>query len=117
MNRDLHPPVSVVVPVRDEPAALPAALASVLAQDYAGGIEVVVADGSTGSETAAAVRAFPDVLLVANPDGHTPAGLNRGIAAASHGIVVRCDAHCALPPDYVPVAVETLQSQMSGPRE
>ena len=39
MNRDLHPPVSVVVPVRDEPAALPAALASVLAQDYAGGIE------------------------------------------------------------------------------
>ena len=103
------PPVSVVVPVRDEPGTIAAALDSVLAQDYGAAIEIVVADGSRGPETGALVRArFPCVRLVANPDGGTSAGLNRAVAAASHGIVVRCDAHCVLPPDYVRVAVAVL---------
>ena len=103
------PPVSVVVPVRDEPATIAAALDSVLAQDYGAAIEIVVADGSRGPETGALVRArFPGVRLVANPDGGTSAGLNRAVAAASHGIVVRCDAHCVLPPDYVQAAVAVL---------
>ena len=156
------PPVSVVIPVRDEPGELPAALASVLAQDYEGVIEIVVADGSASSETADSIRARdregaietvmadgsaiagamdairsrdrggatgfdmvdgpdppgaahalrserPEVRIVPNPDGSTPAGLNRAIAAASHGILVRCDARSRLPPGYVRTAVETLE--------
>lgn len=103
------PAVSVVIPVRDEPDALAGALASVLAQDYPGAVEVVVADGSAGPETAAlARRRFPSVRLVANPRAVTPAGLNRAVAAASHGIVARCDARCVLPAHYLRIAVETL---------
>ena len=103
------PPVSVVIPVRDEPAALAAALASVLAQDYGAEIEIVVADGSRHPETGELVRErFPATRLVANPCGGTSAGLNRAVAAASHAILVRCDAHSELPPGYVRLAVDAL---------
>ena len=62
------PPVSIVVPVRDEPGALLGALASATAQDYEGEIEVIVADGSERPETAVAVRArFPQVRLGGAP--------------------------------------------------
>ena len=104
------PGVSVVVPARDESAALPAALASVAAQDYAGEVEIVVADGSHGPAMADAVRArFPGVRIVANPRRHIPAGLNRAVRVASHDIIVRCDARCVLAPDYVRAAVATLE--------
>ena len=108
------PGVSIVIPARNEAAALPAALASALAQDYAGAMEVIVADGSEDPAMAEAVRAqFPGVRLVANPDRHTPGGVNRAVRAAVHRIIVRCDARCdarcVLPPDYVRIAVATLE--------
>ena len=104
------PGVSIVVPARDEAAALPAALASALAQDYAGALEIVVADGSEGPAMAAMVaERFPGVRLVANPDRHIPGGLNRAVAAARHPVIVRCDARCELPPDYVTRAVAILE--------
>ena len=103
------PPVSIVIPARNEAKMLPAALASALAQDYAGAIEIVVADGSDGPGMADAFRArFPGVRIAANPDRSIPAGLNRAIAAAAHDIILRCDARCVLPPDHVRRAVATL---------
>ena len=103
-------PVSIVVPARDEEAMLPAALASALAQDYEGEIEIVVADGSHGPGTADAVRArFPQARLVANPERGIAAGLNRALAAAVHDVIVRCDARCILPPDHVRRCVATLE--------
>ena len=96
------PGVSIVIPARDAALTLPAALASALAQDYPGPLEVVVADGSADAATADMVRArFPGVRLVANPERHIPAGLNRAVRAASHRIIARCDARCVLPRDYV----------------
>ena len=103
------PPVSIVIPVRNEAAMLPSALASALAQDYGGKIEIVVADGSDGPETANRVRLrFPSVRVVANPDRGIAAGLNRAVRAASHPVIVRCDARCVLPPGYVRMAVAAL---------
>ncbi len=104
-----HPPVSVVIPARNEEEALPRALDAVLAQDYPGTVEIVVADGSDGPAMAEMVRArYPAVRLVANPDRIIPAGLNRAVAAAAHAVIVRCDARSELPPDYVSRAVVTL---------
>ena len=45
MNPNELPPVSVIIPARNAAATLADTLESVLAQDYAGGIEVIVADG------------------------------------------------------------------------
>ena len=104
------PGVSIIIPARGETAALPAALASTLAQDYAGAVEIIIADGSEGPDMAAMVRArFPGARLVSNPDRHIPGGLNRAVAAATHPVIVRCDAHCELPPDYVRRAVAVLE--------
>ena len=103
------PPVSVIVPARDAEATLGAALDSVLAQDYAGGLEVVVADGSEGGATAALLRRrYPSVRRVPNPARSAPAGLNLALRAARHAVVARCDAHSVLPPGYLSRAVETL---------
>ena len=109
-NAPASAPVSIVIPARDEEARLPAALASALAQDYAGEIEIVVADGSDRPDMAEAVRTrFPGVRIVPNPDRGISAGLNRALRAAAHDIVLRCDARCLLPPHYVRLAVATLR--------
>ena len=104
------PGVSVLIPARDEAAALPAALASVVAQDHPYPVEVIVADGSGGPATARAARsALPGVRVVPNPGRTAAAGLNRALRAARHGIVARCDARCELPPDYLRRAVAALE--------
>ncbi|MDE2691321.1 MAG: glycosyltransferase family 2 protein [Acidobacteriota bacterium] len=103
------PPVSVIVPARDAEATLPAALESILAQDYESGFEVIVADGSESDGTRQFVGGdFPGVRVVANPDGSIPSGLNRALAAARHPVIARCDARAALPPGYLTRAVAAL---------
>lgn len=103
------PPVSIVVPARNAEETLPATLEAALSQDYGGAVEIVVADGSDTRATAELLGGrFPEVRRVENPERTTPSALNRALAAASHRIVVRCDAHAVFPPDYLARAVETL---------
>ena len=102
----------MVIPVRNEARAIRAAIASCLRQRYDGRLEVVVADGMSTDGTRDVVTeimaADARVRLVDNPDLVTPAALNRGIAAASGEVIVRCDAHAELPPGYVIRAVAQL---------
>lgn len=98
------PTVSVIIPARNAAAVLPRALDSVDAQDYPNIVDVVVAAADSRSADVAQGRA----IVVDNPEGSTPAGLNLAIAAASGDIVVRCDAQSLLPPDYVSRAVATM---------
>ena len=101
--------VSVIVPARNAEDSLPATLDAVLAQDYAGAIEVIVADGSDTPATAEMLRRrYPTVRRVPNPARTTAAGLNRALRAATGEIVVRCDAHAMLSPCHVRRAVGTL---------
>ena len=69
------PAVSVIVPARDAEATLPAALESVLAQDYGGEIEAIVADGSETSATRDLVRRrFPGYGSLPTRSGRLRAG-------------------------------------------
>lgn len=105
-----YPSVSVVIPARDAAATIGATLDSVLAQEYPGELEVVVADGSATPDMADAIRrGWPSVRVIPNPERVTPAGLNHAIRESGGEIVVRCDAHATLAPGYVRRAVETLQ--------
>ena len=103
------PPVSVVMPVGGEdPADVEEALRSVRAQDYDGAIEIVAALACAAPGLrAAAARA--GARVVRNPRGSAAGGLNAALAAASHAVVVRCDARSVLPPDYVRRAVAALE--------
>ncbi len=105
--------VSVVVPVLDEERHLADAVGRLLGQRYDGPLEVVLALGPSADRTDDVARelaaADPRVVLVPNPSGRTPSGLNAAIARAEHDVIVRVDAHALVPDDYVATAVEALE--------
>jgi hypothetical protein len=106
------PPVSVVMPVLNEERHLRDAVEGVLAQDYPGPFELVMALGPSKDRTdeiaAQLCAEHPQVSSVPNPSGSTPAALNAAVAATAYDIVVRVDGHALFPADYVRTAVEVL---------
>jgi hypothetical protein len=106
-------PVSVIMPVRNEERHLEDAVRHVLAQDYPGGIEVVLAVGPSRDATAQIAQrlaaADSRVAVVANPTGDRPAANNLAIKSSRHPIVARVDGHALIPPGYLLQAVKTLQ--------
>ena len=109
-ERDLEAwSVAIVIPARNAVRILPFALDSAIAQDYDGMIEVIVADGSDDSAVVELVDArYPTVRVVANPERILPTGVNRAVTQSSCSVIVRCDAHTTLPPDYVKNSVRIL---------
>lgn len=102
------------MPIRNEALHLAAAIDSVRAQGYPGGLHVVLGVGPStdGTEALAASMAYDavDLTVVANPTGKTPAALNLAIAAGSAPVVVRVDGHSVLSPGYIEHAVAALRS-------
>lgn len=109
--------VTLVVPARNEEAALPACLESLLAQDWPA-LEVLVVDGASTDGTADVVRRFaerdPRVRLLTNELRIIPVSLNLALAAARGRWLVRVDAHASVPPNYVRIAVAHLQGGQYG---
>lgn len=111
---ELSPPIGVsyVMPVLNDASHVRAAVESILAQAYDGPVEVLIALGPSIDGTAELVAdlAARDarVRVLENAVGSTPAGLNIGIRAAVHPVVVRVDSHSMLPTDYTSIAVEAL---------
>lgn len=107
------PDVSIILPCRNEAAFIDACLASVLAQEIHGlTFELIVVDGMSEDGTRQKIEAWRErdarVRLVENPGRIVPTGLNVALAIARAPIVVRMDAHCTYPPDYVQSCVEAL---------
>ncbi len=106
------PPVTAVIPARNEENAIAAALTSILDQGYAGPLDIVVAVAPSTDRTLEILNAIAAtverVTVVDNPAGTTPAGLNAAIAEATGDVIVRCDAHSEIPAGYVTAAVRTL---------
>jgi succinoglycan biosynthesis protein ExoA len=106
------PGVSYVMPVLNEATHVRAAVDSLLAQDYAGPIEVTIALGPSIDGTTELVEELAAVdtriRVVDNVVGSTPAGLNLAIRESHFPVVVRVDAHSVLPADYTRIAVETM---------
>jgi hypothetical protein len=111
-DADELPGVSYVMPVLNEVTHVRAAVDSLLAQDYAGPIEVALALGPSIDGTtellAELSAADPRIRVLENEVGSTPSGLNIAILASTYPVVIRVDAHSVLPPDYTRIAVETL---------
>jgi GT2 family glycosyltransferase len=97
--------ISVIAPMRGEdPANLSAFVEDVAAQDFAGEIEVLVADGGDCDRDhmqAAAERRGLALRIVDNPAGWVSPGLNACIRAASGDLIVRLDCHSRYPSDYL----------------
>lgn len=104
--------VSFVMPVLNERDYLERAVRTVLAQEIAGPLELVLALGpsSDGTTELAHGLAAADerIRVVDNPEADIPVGLNLAIRASRHPTIVRVDAHSELAPGYTARALETL---------
>lgn len=107
-----YPPVSVVMPVRNEERHLAEAVRHVLGQDYPGEFELVLAVGPSADRTEQIARdlaaAQPRLTVVPNPTGQIPAALNAAVRAARHAVIARMDGHALMPPGYLATAVAAL---------
>lgn len=105
--------VSYIMPVLNDATHVRAAVESILAQDYTGPVEVLIALGPSIDGTAELVADLATrdsrLRVLDNEVGSTPAGLNIGIRAARYPVIVRVDSHSMLPMDYARIAVETLE--------
>ena len=106
------PAVSAVMPVRDEEKHLADSVARVLAQDYPGGLELILAVGPSRDRTAQIARelaaADTRVLVVPNPSGKISSAMNAAIKVARYGVITRIDGHALLPDGYLLTAVRAL---------
>ena len=108
------PAISVILPVLNEEPHLAESVMAILAQDYTGMFEVILALGPSRDRTnkVAEELAARDsrVKLVANPSGKTAAGLNLAIAASMSPVIVRVDGHAKIPNNYLSLAIGILQA-------
>lgn len=113
LDGSLLPFVSVILPILNEELYLRDAVHSILAQDYQGIFEVVLAVGPSKDRTEEIAQELhsenSQVIVVANPSGRTAAGLNLALQASRGSIIVRVDGHSQIPDGYITRAVATLQ--------
>ncbi|GAY12870.1 putative bi-functional transferase [Pseudonocardia sp. N23] len=97
----LTEPVSVIVPAYNEKECIAATLRAVAASDHP--VEIIVVDDGSTDGTAEIVEALaiPGVRLIRQANAGKPAALNRGVRAASHGIVVMLDGDTIFEADTV----------------
>jgi Glycosyl transferase family 2 len=107
-----YPPVSVVMPVRNEEQHLAESVRQVLGQDYPGPVELVLAVAPSADRTEQIARdleaAEPRITVVANPSGKIAAALNLAVRTARHQVIARIDGHALFPSGYLRTAVAVL---------
>lgn len=110
-----RPLVTVIIPAKNEAAAIADALRAVEVQTYPlERIEVVVVAGdSTDGTCDIAAKVLVDSQFVRwdvldQPGGTTPSNLNRGLAWAAGKIIVRVDARSLIPVHYIHACVTAL---------
>ena len=108
------PAVSVVLPVLNEELHLANAVKSILTQDYAGELEIILALGPSKDKTDEIAQSLAKsdsrIALVSNPSGKTAAGLNLAINKSSNPVIVRVDAHSELQRDYISLAIDVMKT-------
>ena len=105
--------VSYVMPVLNEADYVEPAIASVLGQDYAGPVEIVLALGPSHDGTRAIIErlaaADDRIRVVENAGMDIPIGLNLAIKACRYPYVIRVDAHTELADGYTTRGIDTLE--------
>jgi succinoglycan biosynthesis protein ExoA len=98
--------ISLVVPMFNEAEHVGGLVADVAAQDFAGDVELLVADGASTDGSPDFVRAAADrhglrLVQLDNPSRWVSSGLNAAIRRAGGDLIVRMDCHARYPPDYL----------------
>jgi cellulose synthase/poly-beta-1,6-N-acetylglucosamine synthase-like glycosyltransferase/peptidoglycan/xylan/chitin deacetylase (PgdA/CDA1 family)/spore germination protein YaaH len=115
---DFAEPVSVVMAAYNEEKVIAETLRTLLATDYKGEIEVVVVDDGSRDQTAAEIERFARselrVRLLQQENHGKARALQRGLAAARHGIIVFIDADTQCQRDTLPRLLEPFADARIG---
>ena len=115
---NLHPSVSIIMPVRNAQKTLDRTLETVLNQSYTNIVEIILAIGPSDDETSVVGNELgkldPRIQIVENKAGGTACGLNLAAKMATGEYLVRVDSHCLLPYDYVNIAVKKIKETGAG---
>src|SRR6202050_4317843 len=107
-----YPPVSVVMPVRNEERHLAESVRHVLGQDYPAPLELVLAVAPSADRTEQIAldlaAAEPRITVVPNPTGKIPAALNLAVGVARHQVIARIDGHGLFPAGDLKLAIDIL---------
>ena len=107
-----HPPVDVVIPARDEADGIEAALRSLLAQEYAGKLQIIVVDDRSTDGTGAIARGIDDPRLTVIDGAERPPGwsgklwaVEQGVAQSTAGLILLTDADIVHDPAHIATLV------------
>lgn len=101
------PPVSILVPTWNDPR-LALCLASLIAQRYAGAVEIVVIDNGSQESLAPLEVAYPGVRFLVERQPGSYAARNKGLAVARGEVVAFTDSDCIADPDWLSCGVRSL---------
>ncbi|MDX6668971.1 MAG: hypothetical protein QOK04_2351, partial [Solirubrobacteraceae bacterium] len=109
------PPVSIVVPAYNEAVGIERAVRSLAESDYPE-LEVIVVDDGSVDGTGELVEqlALHRVEVIRQPNTGKSGALNRGIAAASHAVIVTVDADTLFEPATLASLVQPLAAPEVG---
>jgi hopene-associated glycosyltransferase HpnB len=112
------PPVTVVVPARDEEASIGRCLKSLLSQDYPGELRIVLVNDGSRDGTGEVAREFTDPRLTIIDGAERPPGwsgklwaLQQGIEASNAPLLLLTDADIEHRPQHVATLVAKLQRE------
>lgn len=108
------PFISVIIPCRNEEGYIGTVLKNIQEQNYPGDcMEIIVVDGESDDRTLGEIRQIAEndnrIQILSNPGRIVPNALNLGIKNSQGEIIVRMDAHCEYPSNYISYLVENLQ--------
>ncbi len=107
----MNPRVSALIPVRNGAATIGRAIDSVLAQRYAGEIEIVVVDDGSDDGTAAVLERYRSrIMMLPGPRRGVSAARNTGARAATAKYLAFLDADDAWLPEKLDRIVPLLES-------
>jgi succinoglycan biosynthesis protein ExoA len=98
--------ISIIAPMLNEAGQIERFVADVADQDFAGDVELIVADGGSTDDSverlkAAAERRGLALTVLENPRSWVSPGLNACINRAQGDLLVRLDCHSRYPSDYL----------------
>lgn len=113
----IAPPVTIVVPARDEAASIGRCLTSLLAQDYPGALRIVLVDDNSRDGTGEIARGFNDPRLTILQGADRPPGwsgklwaVQQGVATATTGLILLSDADIEHKPAHLSTLVAKLEA-------
>lgn len=103
--------VSIIVPCRNEENYIENTIKNIINQDYPN-IEVLIIDGASSDITPDIIKKFAKtnakIKYFENPNRTVSYALNMGIIKSKGEIIIRMDAHCIYPVNYVTELVKNL---------